>query len=197
MTARLDHTGEIYNNRIVVGPAADTVAKRLQKKRGRQAEVVQRTPNWRVRCLGCGEERTLGWQGLRMKGCGPCTWRTRKYSASRAASARIRSAFRTGAVRRGYEWALDDATVEALIFSACHYCGTKGGNTIRRKDRDGTPTRYNGIDRMDNSRGYVAGNVVPCCGQCNRAKGTLTYEAFTGWVDALVRHRSQLAERAA
>lgn len=29
-----------------------------------------------------------------------------------------------------------------------------------------------GIDRWDNSRGYLADNVVPCCKDCNRAKMT-------------------------
>jgi arginine decarboxylase-like protein len=35
-----------------------------------------------------------------------------------------------------------------------------------------------GIDRWDNSRGYFADNVVPCCKDCNRAKSTRTPRDF-------------------
>jgi hypothetical protein len=38
--------------------------------------------------------------------------------------------------------------------------------------------RANGLDRVDNARGYESGNVVPCCDPCNRMKGTLSREAF-------------------
>jgi len=35
-----------------------------------------------------------------------------------------------------------------------------------------------GIDRWDNSQGYLADNVVPCCKDCNRAKNTRTPREF-------------------
>lgn len=28
-----------------------------------------------------------------------------------------------------------------------------------------------GLDRIDNSQGYAAGNVLPCCGSCNSIRG--------------------------
>ena len=35
-----------------------------------------------------------------------------------------------------------------------------------------------GLDRVDNSRGYQADNVVPCCADCNYMKGQMSQEAF-------------------
>lgn len=35
-----------------------------------------------------------------------------------------------------------------------------------------------GLDRVDNSLGYILTNVVSCCAICNRMKLTLTYCAF-------------------
>ena len=35
-----------------------------------------------------------------------------------------------------------------------------------------------GIDRVENSIGYIMSNCVPCCGQCNRMKYTGTTEEF-------------------
>jgi hypothetical protein len=41
---------------------------------------------------------------------------------------------------------------------------------------------YNGLDRVDNTKGYIISNIVSCCGQCNRAKGILSQEEFLQWL---------------
>lgn len=28
-----------------------------------------------------------------------------------------------------------------------------------------------GLDRIENSKGYIISNVVPCCGSCNKIRG--------------------------
>lgn len=68
---------------------------------------------------------------------------------------------------RGFEYSLNDSAVELLTNSPCEYCGDK-------------PTEPNGmgIDRIDNTKGYVIGNVCSCCEMCNFMKLTLTYENF-------------------
>jgi hypothetical protein len=35
---------------------------------------------------------------------------------------------------------------------------------------DGKPIETIGLDRIDNTKGYVKGNIVPCCFTCNKAK---------------------------
>jgi len=48
----------------------------------------------------------------------------------------------------------------------CHYC-----------HKDFSKNIGHGLDRKDCSLGYIANNVVPCCGECNSIKGNkLTYE---------------------
>lgn len=52
--------------------------------------------------------------------------------------------------------------------------------------KEGTPCHYGcgntvtgsgiGLDRLDNSQGYIRGNVVPCCGVCNVVKGAFISE---------------------
>jgi hypothetical protein len=37
---------------------------------------------------------------------------------------------------------------------------------------------YNGIDRVDNSKGYTPENTVPCCKICNKIKGTGDVQTF-------------------
>lgn len=41
---------------------------------------------------------------------------------------------------------------------------------------------YNGVDRINNSIGYVIENCVPCCRQCNRSKDILNQKEFYEWI---------------
>lgn len=50
-----------------------------------------------------------------------------------------------------------------LISKNCYYC-----------NKENSETHENGIDRKDNSIGYVIDNCVSCCGQCNQMKGVLS-----------------------
>jgi hypothetical protein len=47
---------------------------------------------------------------------------------------------------------------------------------------------YNGIDRVDNTRGYSIDNCVACCKQCNWAKRELPQQEFIDWIHRVSRH---------
>ncbi len=49
----------------------------------------------------------------------------------------------------------------------CVYCG--------KKPSQGRHYKFNGIDRLDNTKGYTVQNCVSCCRPCNRAKNSITY----------------------
>ena len=72
-------------------------------------------------------------------------------------SQRFRGAIRM-AVSRGHTWFLTPDEYEPLAQSPCSLCGAPTGNGI-------------GLDRLDHRRGYVPGNVRPCCGPCNLKRG--------------------------
>jgi len=94
------------------------------------------------------------------------------------------SRYKYAAKTRDLVWALSDDEVRSIAAKVCHYCGREPGQTLRHINW--SPTRksvlYNGIDRVDNFRGYEADNVVPCCVLCNRAKRDMTQEDFLSWV---------------
>ena len=52
----------------------------------------------------------------------------------------------------------------------------------RLKGQKYKPLAYNGLDRVDNSRGYEPSNVVPCCRRCNRAKDDMSSQEFMKWL---------------
>jgi hypothetical protein len=58
--------------------------------------------------------------------------------------------------------------------AACTYCGF-------------VPAK--GIDRKNNSLGYIKENCVPCCNICNYAKRDMTTEKFFAWLRRLVEHQ--------
>lgn len=83
-----------------------------------------------------------------------------------------------------------------LTSSNCYYCGAipnqKRGNTKGNgKLRPDCIYIYNGIDRQDNSRGYVIDNCVPCCGTCNYMKHTSTSNEFLAACENIVNHQNR------
>lgn len=72
------------------------------------------------------------------------------------------------AIKRQLAWDLDPIKVFYLIQEPCYYCGFEVH----------FPETRNGLDRLDNTNGYIEGNVVPCCFPCNIAKRDQTIESF-------------------
>lgn len=87
------------------------------------------------------------------------------------------------AKQRGHSWELTRIEVETLILSACHYCGCVG--SMQTKSSTGDVLSRNGIDRLDNTRGYTRENSVACCKPCNQAKNDRTLEEFRIWAQTL------------
>jgi len=85
------------------------------------------------------------------------------------------------AMKKGRIWKLSDEFATELMLQNCFYCGAVPQN----KSRDFI---YNGLDRIDNSKGYTPENVVPCCIHCNRAKRTRSVDEFLEWVKEVFRH---------
>jgi hypothetical protein len=69
-----------------------------------------------------------------------------------------------------------------LILQPCHYCNGKMGKVLFAI----------GLDRIDNQMGYVSGNVLPCCGTCNKIRGAnLTVEEAEVAITAVLRLRQE------
>lgn len=67
-----------------------------------------------------------------------------------------------------------------LTLLPCRYCGSPPSTVRTAKWTNGEQftCKYNGIDRLDPTRGYELDNVVPACSQCNYAKGLSTEKEF-------------------
>lgn len=93
------------------------------------------------------------------------------------AASRVFAVYRANAKKRGTPFAVPFAFFAELLFRDCIYCGSPPSNlfTVARP-RPGQVARtmlYQGLDRLDPSRGYTAKNLVPCCFECNQIKSNV------------------------
>jgi hypothetical protein len=94
---------------------------------------------------------------------------------------------------RGIGFHLPRSVVSHLVRQPCHYCGDPHGNLKKTKNcREGFP--HNGLDRIDSGLPYIEANVVPCCGRCNKAKGTAPRDDFIAWARRVAAHATQWGE---
>ena len=101
--------------------------------------------------------------------------------------------YKKRAIRSGLEFKLKKAEFKQLTQQPCHYCGGEPTGRAARviSGKYESLYYYNGLDRMDNNRGYTIDNVVPCCMTCNRAKNTMSYDDFIKWLDRVINFRSK------
>lgn len=94
--------------------------------------------------------------------------------------ASFRSVYKTYKVncnRKNRDFNLSIEEFKEIINKPCYYCGIERSNVSNSSTKNGSYF-YNGIDRIDNKKGYYVDNVVPCCKNCNIAKASLTQEEF-------------------
>lgn len=55
--------------------------------------------------------------------------------------------------------------IQNIFSEPCHYCGKTDWHEL-------------GCDRIDNSLPHTPDNVVPCCAECNKKRGSRTYDEY-------------------
>jgi hypothetical protein len=85
--------------------------------------------------------------------------------------------YKNSAKASGRVFTLSKELFYNLLESDCYYCG----------DSPSGKAECNGIDRVDNSRGYEEDNVVPCCSICNTAKSTLPLDEWIRWTGRVAK----------
>jgi hypothetical protein len=93
--------------------------------------------------------------------------------------------------KRMFRLSRDD--FQRITSADCAYCGAPPTQVKRSRGNSGVkPYFYNGLDRRDNCKGYHLKNVVPCCGRCNRMKGTLSTHEFLSHIKSIVKYHDKL-----
>lgn len=175
------------------------MALKLEGKRFGFLTVLKRTPKGHFACrCECGNLSTVAVTALTrgiVKSCGckngnhpkQISWRTReielaKERALETLAKSLFKAYQNEARKKAKPWNLSIAHFSSLLKGKCHYCDSPALNVRKHTRLKGVILKYNGIDRLDNSKGYSLENCVSCCKRCNSAKNDMTQTEFTDWV---------------
>jgi len=161
-------------------------------------------------CLECSNEFTVDGRNVRQglsKRCSPCGLKhtnaskhgktTSKKTPKGIAEYYLKNRMKKGRPGKSLkEWAITDEHFRRLVYGNCQYCGEAPFTTINPTIHQGLAESrqyscfitYNGIDRVDSSKGYIAGNVVSCCTHCNSAKLDRNVDDYEAWVLKSAEH---------
>lgn len=153
---------------------------------------------WKVICE-CGTEKSVEQGSLTRKLIKSCGCIMAKNAKKRAQERdrigmlkeRLYKEYIKSANKREYSFSLTKEEFVEIIEKACFYCGTINSNIATDYSLRETYS-YNGIDRLNNDKGYEKDNVVSCCKVCNAAKSNLTKDDFLAHILAVYKHCIQI-----
>lgn len=124
----------------------------------------------------CGNYAERKYESLRCEktqscGCGRQDLATKKKTSWRQQF----NIYQRSAVRRNLDFTLTFDQFCDITAKVCYYCGD--APTDIHKSRKQWHVS-NGIDRVDNTKGYTLDNCVPCCKLCNFMKHSQAREDF-------------------
>lgn len=132
------------------------------------------------KCI-CGTVKVVSLNKLRMKKTLSCGCYNKEIVSKKKKMSdedRIKNSlfreYKLSAKQRNLDFNLSAETLFSKVHEPCAYCGKPPSKPHRKCEN----FLYNGLDRVDNSVGYIESNVVPCCYICNKMKGVLTKEKF-------------------
>ena len=145
-------------------------------------------------CLDCGNNltdttRAKGKHDKKLRRCIPCYEKLLRVESQRGVRERnykeegfknkyvIWNHYVKGAKKRGIDFNLKKDVFNLLIVQKCFYCDYI---------KDG---EVNGIDRIDNNKGYIDTNIVSCCEACNSSKGTQHPQEFIDKLYLIHNHK--------
>lgn len=128
------------------------------------------------------------------KSCG-CLKEERILPCGEACFNRFYGIYQRNAKKKSLDFMLSKQEFKEITEQCCHYCGAKPTPTVSStiKKITGTETYVsNGIDRIDNNKGYTINNVIPCCSNCNYAKRNRNYEEYLEWIVRSFNHLKEV-----
>jgi hypothetical protein len=152
-----DITGQIFGNLTVIAPVGLNM--------------------WECKC-SCGNEenvisRITDLKNGKIKSCG--CFRRKRLQYGENAFNRLLHSYKH---RKDVPFELTKDEFSKLTKSNCYYCNQPPAQIAKPTIRSYGEYIYNGIDRIDSSKGYTTDNCVPCCGFCNVSKNNHSLDNF-------------------
>lgn len=146
--------------------------------------------NWKCECE-CGKicfRSTAEFNRNRTKSCG-CDYRNkpRRFAENISIKRRIINSYQSSARQRDISFNLSEKEFINLIEKDCYYCNQKPSSQFKGY-KFKNEYLFNGIDRVDNSKGYTIENCVTCCKICNNSKKDLPLQIWKDWIKRIHSH---------
>jgi len=175
----IDLTGRVFGRLVVQKQAPHSAGGRIR---------------WVCEC-NCGNQSVVSAENLatgRTKSCG-CDQGVRRGKRVPAYKY-VWFNYKGSAKRRNLSFDLTLERFAQLIAQRCDYCGREPSQAMspsQMRHPSYETFRYNGLDRIDSTKGYVESNVVPCCKTCNELKSNKSREEFLAAVEAIHKFQSK------
>jgi hypothetical protein len=145
---------------------------------------------YKCKCLKCGEihiKQLHHLKGFKGDGCLLCT---PKLTALPRASIHIRNYtnYKQKIISQTkHEFNLTFEEFDSLVIKNCYYCNSEPVFPERFKTefKNRELVSFNGIDRIDSSKGYIFENCIPCCSVCNRMKSDMMQSEFLNHINKI------------
>lgn len=150
---------------------------------------TKRRKNYLLRlCLcDCGQKKWITTSSLISGNTKSCGCWGGKLEFGLAARNQVLFHYKFNAKRRNLLWKLTSVQFDILTAGQCFFCGRSARKVFKSRGNNGEFV-YNGIDRLDNNKGYIFKNCVSCCEICNKAKNNLPLSDFLAWIQDLTKY---------
>ena len=161
---------EIYNknmkDKLFIGKILDNNRIILDKKK-----ISKTFYKFLIKCQDCGD---IGWKNKNwIKTCLICQGRRQYNYGEERVIRRSYTNYRSRAKSKNLEFLLTFDDFKNIVFSACHWCGSAS----------------TGIDRLNNTLGYIIENSLPACKECNYAKNDMTVDEWNSWINRITKFK--------
>jgi len=165
-------------------------------ERGNRGQI-----RWECLC-DCGNKHITSGESIRSgksKSCGCLRKEAPPNKIKDRKLAMWKQLYNSTVIKRNKKWGIKgDLSLDDFIFFSkepCYYCGLENSNFAqdrrgwnKNKQISDTKLKFNGIDRIDSSKGYWSDNVVTCCKYCNTAKNTMSEKDFYKFIQRTYGH---------
>lgn len=143
------------------------------------------TSSYKMLCkCDCGNTRLVDYQHLLYSAVKSCGCTVHCNAKTGAAFNRIYSGYKKNAAYKHLEWSLTEGQAKFLLTQNCAWCGVE---PYRISEAALENFFYNGIDRVDNDKGYYFDNCQTLCWPCNDAKGKRRNPECEEWLNRIIR----------